>query len=525
MGKPDSSAQHILIGGGIASLAAATLLVRDAGVNAHSIRIIEESDTLGGSLDGSGSMQEGFSTRGGRMFERNFRCTFDLLETFQSLDDPTVSVAEEIRAFNRKVVSNADCRLVRSGRKVADRHRLRLDWAGKTALLRLTMASERSLGDRTIDSWFDESFFESHFWLLWSTMFSFARWHSLVEMRRYMRRFIHLFPVLTRLSGILRTPYNQYESLILPAQNWLARRGVAFQTGRTVIDIAIEGNVSLRRVTRIELEDGETIPIRDHDRVYITLGSMTDASTKGANDTLPGRNDTPGAAWRLWSKLAQDNAGLGRPEAFCSTPERTAWNSFTVTLKDRRFLEFMEAFSGSVSGAGGLVTFVDSGWLMSIVMFHQPHFRSQPEGSTTFWGYGLHGDRPGDRVTKPMWDATGNEILEELCWQLRLDKDQQRWFDDAKVVPCRMPYITSQFMPRAPGDRPPVRPQGAENFAVMGQYCELERDCAFTVEYSVRSAWEAVSAMTGTCSRPPSVARTDLDPATMLRAARTMLLG
>ena len=40
-------------------------------------------------------------------------------------------------------------------------------------------------------------------------------------------------------------------------------------------------------------------------------------------------------------------------------------------------------------------------------------------------------------------------------------------------------------------------PSGAENFAVIGQFCEIPRDCVFTVEYSVRSAWTAVHGLTG----------------------------
>ena len=140
-----------------------------------------------------------------------------------------------------------------------------------------------------------------------------------------------------------------------------------------------------------------------------------------------------------------------------------------------------------------------------------------------FWGYGLSGDQPGNRIGKPMWEATGNEILTELAWQLRLNENQKRWFDTAKVIPCRMPFITSQFMPRNPGDRPPVRPEGAENFSVIGQFCEIERDCVFTVEYSVRSAWEAVSKMTRRIPPPPPVIRSDRNPAVLLRAARRML--
>lgn len=520
-----SGTKYYLIGGGVASLAAASFLIRDAGVDGRAICIIEQSDLMGGSLDGGGTMEAGFSTRGGRMFEKNFRCTFDLFDTFPSIDDPNQSVSEEIRAFNQRVVSNADCRLVRNGRKAGDRHRLKLSWADKAAMLRLMAKSERSLADRTIESWFGDEFFQTNFWLLWSTMFSFSPWHSLAEMRRYMRRFIHLFPGLTRLEGVLRTRYNQHDSLILPMQSWLAKQGVNFRPGLAVEDIEIKADGAAKWVSSILLDNGETVSVSARDHVYITLGSMTDASSLGSNQAPPTPTGGPGPAWRLWTKLAQKHECLGNPEAFCGQPEKTVWHSFTVTLDDSDFLEFMEQFSGNKTGTGGLVTFVDSGWLMSIVMFHQPHFRSQPTGTTTFWGYGLNGERSGDYVQKAMSEATGTEILAELAWHLRLDEKQKRWFAKAKVIPCRMPFITSQFMPRNPGDRPSVRPQGAGNFAVIGQYCELDRDCVFTVEYSVRSAWEAVSKLTGKIPPPPPVVRSDRDPAVILKAARQMLWG
>jgi oleate hydratase len=143
-----------------------------------------------------------------------------------------------------------------------------------------------------------------------------------------------------------------------------------------------------------------------------------------------------------------------------------------------------------------------------------------------FWGYGLRGDRPGDAIPKPMAQANGVEILEELGHQLRLKPGQRaEFFDDAQVIPCRMPYITSQFMPRQRGDRPPVIPRGAENFAVIGQFCEIPRDCVFTVEYSVRSAWTAVHGLTGRVAPPPPVVRSDLDPRALLRAAKVLLSG
>ena len=61
------------------------------------------------------------------------------------------------------------------------------------------------------------------------------------------------------------------------------------------------------------------------------------------------------------------------------------------------------------------------------------------------------------------------------------------------VHPCMMPYITAFFMPRRDGDRPKVIPEGAVNFGFLGQLAESHpRDVIFTVEYSVRTAMEAV---------------------------------
>lgn len=54
-----------------------------------------------------------------------------------------------------------------------------------------------------------------------------------------------------------------------------------------------------------------------------------------------------------------------------------------------------------------------------------------------------------------------------------------------------MPFIDSLFMPRSKGDRPKVVPDGATNFAFLGQFAEIPDDCVFTV-YSVRSALMAV---------------------------------
>jgi oleate hydratase len=526
MTQQASAGRHYMVGGGIAALAAAVLLVRDGGVPGDRITILEHRAAAGGSLDGAGDAEDGYLTRGGRMFEPHFVCTLDLLSSIPAPDNSALSVKDDILAFNRMVPGWADCRLVRGGQKAEDRLKLGLGSDEVVALNRLLLIPEGRLAGRTIEDWFAPPFFGTNFWIMWSTMFSFQPWHSVTEMRRYMRRFLHLFPGLARIAGILRTRYNQYDSIIAPILAWLSDRGVDVQTDTHVVDVAIAGDTDGRRVTELLLFSGEVIAIAQEDRVYLTLGSMTDATVAGHRDAPPPAEDGPAPGFDLWRRLTARHEYLGRPEVFAGHIGKTSWTSFTVTLDSPGFVTFMEDFSSNRTGTGGLVTFADSGWLMSIVMFHQPHFRRQPARRPVFWGYGLRGDRFGDEVRKPMALATGAEILDELAYQLRLTPAQSAdFFEGAQVIPCRMPFITSQFMPRRAGDRPAVIPRGAKNFAAIGQFCEVPRDCVFTVEYSVRSAWIAVHGLTGLVPPPPPVVRSDRNPRALLRAARLLLSG
>lgn len=517
--------RHYMIGGGIAALSAALLLVREAGVPGSQITILEHKDTFGGSLDGSGDAAAGYLTRGGRMFEPHFVCTLDLLSSVPSADDPAISVTDDILAFSRMVRGRAECRIVRNGHKADDRHKLGLGGDDIGALSRLLLTPEGRLDAISIEDWFTSPFFETNFWLMWSTMFSFQRWHSAAEMRRYMQRFLHLLPGLARIEGILRTRYNQYDSIVAPILSWLSKQGVNFRSNSSVRDVVIDGDTRGRRVAHLHLPRGEAIAVNPEDRVYLTLGSMTDATVTGGRAVPPPSRDGAAPSFELWRRLAARYEGLGRPEVFAGHTDRSCWTSFTVTLASSAFVSFMEDFSGNRTGTGGLVTFADSGWLMSIVMFHQPHFRGQPADRPVFWGYGLRGDRMGNSITKPMAQASGEEILQELAFQLQLASRQKtEFFEGAQVIPCRMPFITSQFMPRSPGDRPPVIPRGAENFAVIGQFCEMPRECVFTVEYSVRSAWEAVHRLAGQVAPPPALIRSDRDPRALLRAAKTLVV-
>ncbi|MCU0812470.1 MAG: oleate hydratase, partial [Thiobacillaceae bacterium] len=182
-----------IVGGGIAGLAAAVYLIRHAGFDGGNIVIYEQDGVSGGAMDGSGSAASGYLVRGGRMHEAHYACTWDLLSGIPSLDDPAISVSEEVFAFNRRVVSCSHARLLRAGQKV-DVASYGLGRHDIVDLLRLNLTAEARLDGKRIDEWFRPAFFDTVFWQMWATTFAFQRWSSLAEMRRYAIRFMHLLP-------------------------------------------------------------------------------------------------------------------------------------------------------------------------------------------------------------------------------------------------------------------------------------------------------------------------------------------
>jgi oleate hydratase len=106
-----------LIGGGIASLAAAVFLIRDGDIPGHKITIFEQLEHLGGSLDGAGSPQDGYVIRGGRMLESKYLCTWDLFSSIPTLDE-SKTVTREVFDFNGTLKTSSKSRLFRGGHRV-----------------------------------------------------------------------------------------------------------------------------------------------------------------------------------------------------------------------------------------------------------------------------------------------------------------------------------------------------------------------------------------------------------------------
>jgi oleate hydratase len=500
-----------LIGGGIGSLAAAAFMIRDGKMNGENISILEALPVLGGSLDGAGDPDKGYSLRGGRMLTTdNYECTWDLYKSIPSLSNKDKTVFDETVEFNAWYTSNSMARLVDKRRAKVPVSSMGFSMQDRIELLKLSSTDEDFFGASCITDWLSPSFFETEFWYMWATTFAFQPWHSSVEFRRYLHRFMLEFSRIEILAGVKRTVYNQYDSLVRPLQTWLEAHGVRFILNCTATDLDHKLEDGKYVVTGIHCQykgKRDVISVDDGDLVFFQNGSMTDASSLGSMSSAPvklSKKDSNG--WALWEKIANDRPEFGNPDAFNSNIAQSSWESFTVTLKDRAFFDQMIQFSGNMPGTGGLVTFKDSNWLMSIVLAHQPHFLNQPEGVQVFWGYALSPDRVGDFVAKPMADCNGEEILRELCGHLRFDLAT---VDTANCIPCRMPYITSMFMPRAQGDRPLPVPKESKNLAFISQFVEIPADVVFTVEYSIRAAQIAVYQLLGIDRQVPPVTSHD----------------
>ena len=518
-----------LLGGGIGSLSAAAYLIKDAHMSGKNIHILEQLDLIGGSMDGAGMAEKGYTARGGREIEEHFECFMDLFSFIPSLNDKNISVLDEFVALNKEEPIESHCRLVEKQGQKADFSKLGLSKKNAMELAKLHMLTEEALGATTIEEFFDPSFFETNFWFFWATMFAFELWHSVVEVKRYMERFMHLIGGMNRLEGILHTEFNQYDSLILPLINWLKENEVCFDMGCKVTDIDFTMTETEKTATAIHyIKDGkdQTIHVTEKDIVLFTNGSMTENTTRGDYNTpaVLNRSEDKGC-FSVWEKIAKKSPDFGYPEKFCSDIDKTKWMSFTITLKDDDIVfPYLLELTGDKPGMGGLVTIKDSSWLMSWVVPKHPHFINQPDNVKVLWAYALNMDVPGDYVKKTFSDCTGKEMFEELLYHMGLkDKMQEILSHTVNVIPSMMPYITSQFMPRVPGDRPDVIPAGSKNFGFLGQYAEVPNDCVFTVEYSVRSAVMAVYGLMGLEKEVDPVYPSQYDIRVLTNAAKTCL--
>lgn len=521
-----------LIGTGLAALSAACYLVRDGQMEGERIHIFEKDEIPGGACDGFEYPGLGYVMRGGREMDNHFEVMWDLYRSIPSIETEGVSVLDEYYWLNKEDPNYSLCRAtVNRGEDAHTDKKFAVSDSAQKQIMKLFFTPDEELYDKRIDEYFDDEIFESNFWLYWRTMFAFENWHSALEMKRYIKRFIHHIGGLPDFTALRFTKYNQYESMILPMIKYLENAGVKFHYNTKVVNVEFDIKADKKQATKIELiMNGETsfVDLTENDLVFITNGGCVENSAMGAQDK-PAPYDTeikPGGGWDMWRRIAAQSSDFGNPDKFCYDSELCNWMSATVETLDQRIIPYIkkickrDPFTGKVV-TGGIVSVKDSSWLLSWTINRQPQFRTQPKDHCLVWLYSLFNDRPGDYIKKPMRECTGKEICMEWLYHIGvpLSEIEDLAENSANTIPVMMPYIDAFFMPRNDTDRPKVVPDNAVNFAFIGQFAETERDTIFTTEYSMRTGMEAVYTLLDVDRGVPEVWASTYDIRDLLNAS------
>ncbi len=136
------------------------------------------------------------------------------------------------------------------------------------------------------------------------------------------------------------------------------------------------------------------------------------------------------------------------------------------------------------------------------------------------WLYSLSTNKEGNYVRKPMRECTGEEVCQEWLYHIGIPEEEIKTLaqEACNTTTCFMPYINAFFQPRKKEDRPLVVPEGAVNFAFLGQFAETPRDTIFTTEYSIRTGMEAVYTLLQVDRGVPEVWGSKYDVRELLRA-------
>lgn len=556
----------IMIGAGIANMAAAVYLIQEGGWNGDQITFYSLDDH--GSNDGSTTEaakddywnknhpmenQKGYIARGGRMLNyRTYVDLMDLLDRIPSATEQGMTAAQDTREFDAAHPTYDKARLLEGGKGIVNGSHLGLNNTSRKLLTKLIMmpdSREEELDNVTIAEYFkdDPEFFETNFWFMWETTFAFRTQSSAQELRRYMHQMIYEFTQIEHLVGVNRTRYNQFESIMLPLINYLKDQGCKIVLNRLVTDwefketpMQDEITVTGLRMLNTDTNQEEFVEVDEDTAVIFTNGSITDSASLGDFDTPAPENPDYGAASSLWKKATQRFYNLGNPDKFFADRDASEWVSFTLTTKDHLLLEEITRITTQEPG-NALNSFISTvpvtplhqkDVTMSIVVHHQPHFTAQKPNETVLWGYFLYPRRKGEFVDKPYIEMTGREMVKELIGQLaKVDpgpinietKEKAIMKSVVNCIPVYMPYASALFNNRAKSDRPKVIPKHSTNLAFTGEFVEQPYQMIFTEQSAVRSGEIAAFHFAGVpMSRLVPTPRYDKDIKTLLKAAKKM---
>jgi oleate hydratase len=225
----------------------------------------------------------------------------------------------------------------------------------------------------------------------------------------------------------------------------------------------------------------------------------------------------------LWENIAHKEPRLGNPSVFNSDRDKSKWTSFSITFRGPVFVDQLKKLTGKEVGTEGAITIKDSNWLISFAMTPHPFFKNQPENVSVCWGYGLSTETEGNYIEKKMSQCTGREILVELCSHLGMQPHIDHITETATCIPCLLPYITSQFLPRTPEDRPRV--EYSVRAAQMGVYSLLHLDRKVTSIYKGYRNPHHVFRTVRTAMRPKITGESGRMAARQFSRAAVVLMG
>ncbi|RRK10898.1 oleate hydratase [Lactiplantibacillus garii] len=556
----------IMIGAGLANMAAAVYLIQDGHWDGKDITFYGVD--MHGANDGGSTTDftseywnknhpmentTGYVARGGRMLNyRTYVDLMDLLDRIPSVTEPGMTAAEDTRDFDSKHRTYDVARLMQGGKGILDAGKLGLNNKDRTLLSKLVLmpdSEETKLDNVSIADYFKEDphMFQTHFWYMWETTFAFRTQSSVQELRRYMHQMIYEFTQIEHLVGVNRTRYNQFESMMLPLIKYLEGQNVTFIDNKIVEDwkfkdTAMQDEITVTGLVIKDVKSGETekVEVDDDTAVIFTNGSITDSATMGDYNTPAPENMEYGISAALWKKATERFYNLGTPDKFFNDRNASEWVSFTLTTKDHLFLNEIVRITTQEPG-NALNSFLSTTPItplnqkdvnMSIVVHHQPHFTTQNPNETVLWGYFLYPRRQGEFVHKPYIKMTGKEMAQELIGQLsKVDpgpgniKDKEKEILDSIInnIPVYMPYASALFNNRAKTDRPEVLPKHSTNLAFTGEFAEQPYQMIFTEQSAVRSGEIAAYHFAGVpMENLVKTPRYDKDPKTLLKATKKM---
>jgi len=500
-----------LVGGGIASLAAAVFLIQDADTSPN-IHIFDIHSSPGGGLSSYGDDSAGYFVHGGQRISYHDSCVEKLLSQVPGIDvgkmpwkkrhNQTLEEKSRARNLTRALVQGA------SGPEVLDSQDLGLSLHNRLELIRVIVETDHELGNKTIEEAFSADFFQTNFWMMWSATFAFRPNHSVVELRRHLHRYLHDIINRDLLTGPIDMHYSVYESIIEPITQYLKKKGVDFRLGDRVVDLLAYPDsdpTTFSEIKYIAADGSEKMVTLDPtDLVFVTLGAVGGGSVLGSNTEAPKLAASPrdvDSEWSLWFRLAEKSAKFGDPATFCPEKPDSLLETFTVTVKDETFVDRIVQLTKNEPGAQPILSIPGSNWFINLNIPRQPVFHNQPDNVSVFWGWALHPEALGDFVKQPMMCCSGSEIMEELLGHLNFPAGKV--LSNSITIPCISPHAMSPLRVRHYKDRPMVIPPYSTNMAFLGQFVEMEDEPTGTIEYSVRSAQLAVDHFTRGNNCPP----------------------